>query len=411
MAATQTEITTLQSIAGRVAGLNVEVERLHDAAYPPLKLAHAWPAFIAAANRPDSGPATLAQYKFQWSAFEKWMADQNPDTTFLCDVTEDCGIAYATHLNGCVGPSTFNRHIGLLRRVFRVLSKSAKITTNPFAEVATKRAIPNSRRELTIEELQRVCTAAEGELKLVLAIGIYSGLRLGDAATLRWDEVDLVRGEIRRIPNKTARHNPKPVHIPLHISLATLLAEIPARKRRGFVLPAMAEKYQGKRDQVTDMIQRHFFNCGIACHAPGTGWQIVMEEDGQPRMTDSGNVLLAKTNKPAVLQVGFHSLRHSFVSLCRAADVPLSVVEAIVGHSSPAMTRHYTHTGESAARLAVDSLPSLGIDKPLAALPAPVQSDCAVDLLAKVKAVLRAPGAANERIGKALALLEAEKVE
>jgi hypothetical protein len=47
------------------------------------------------------------------------------------------------------------------------------------------------------------------------------------------------------------------------------------------------------------------------------------------------------------------------VSLCRAADVPLSVVESIVGHSSPAMTRHYTHTGDVAARLAVNTLPDV----------------------------------------------------
>jgi hypothetical protein len=58
--------------------------------------------------------------------------------------------------------------------------------------------------------------------------------------------------------------------------------------------------------------------------------------------------------------VGFHSLRHTFVSLCRAAGTPLSVVEAIVGHSSPAMTQHYTHTGEVAARAAIALLPGLG---------------------------------------------------
>jgi len=52
--------------------------------------------------------------------------------------------------------------------------------------VTHKRAAPNSRRELTIEELRRVCNAATGELRTLLAIGTYTGLRLGDAATLRW---------------------------------------------------------------------------------------------------------------------------------------------------------------------------------------------------------------------------------
>jgi hypothetical protein len=65
------------------------------------------------------------------------------------------------------------------------------------------------------------------------------------------------------------------------------------------------------------------------------------------------------TGKRGAVEVGFHSLRHSFVSLCRAANAPLSVVEAIVGHSNPAMTRHYTHTGDAAALAAVQSLPSV----------------------------------------------------
>ena len=37
----------------------------------------------------------------------------------------------------------------------------------------------------------------------------------------------------------------------------------------------------------------------------------------------------------------------------------MSVVEAIVGHASPAMTRHYTHTGEEAARSAIALLPGM----------------------------------------------------
>jgi integrase len=43
------------------------------------------------------------------------------------------------------------------------------------------------------------------------------------------------------------------------------------------------------------------------------------------------------TGKRAVVEIGFHSLRHSFVSMCRTSNVPLAVVESIVGHSNPAM--------------------------------------------------------------------------
>lgn len=54
---------------------------------------------------------------------------------------------------------------------------------------------------------------------------------------------------------------------------------------------------------------------------------------------------------------GFHSFRHSFVSFCAKAGVPMPVVQSIVGHGSPAITRHYIHIGEGAARQAINALP------------------------------------------------------
>lgn len=38
------------------------------------------------------------------------------------------------------------------------------------------------------------------------------------------------------------------------------------------------------------------------------------------------------------MRVGFHSLRHSFVSLCAKAKTPLHVVQKLVGHGSPLLT-------------------------------------------------------------------------
>jgi integrase len=165
-------------------------------------------------------------------------------------------------------------------------------------------------------------------------------LRLGDCATLRWAEVDLQRGIIRRIPNKIARSNPNPVLVPVHPALREMLAGTPLEQRGEYVLPEMAALYAYRSDAVTDKVQAHFKTCGIKVWKTDTG-------------PDSKNA------KRAVIEVGFHSLRHSFVSLCREANAPLAVVESIVGHASPAMTRHYTHVGQLAASRAIAALPSM----------------------------------------------------
>jgi integrase len=167
----------------------------------------------------------------------------------------------------------------------------------------------------------------------------------------------MVQGEVRRVPSKTGRHNPKPVIVPLHPTLAAMLEETVTKGRSGAVLPGLCARYQRSRDLVSRQVQKHLTNCGVACHA--TGVQAGATGDADPMASGKVGTRVKRRKAPTAVEVGFHSLRHSFVSLCRAADVPLSVVESIVGHSSPAMTRHYTHTGDVAARLAVNTLPDV----------------------------------------------------
>jgi len=332
------EAAVLGSIAGRLEGRKAELAKWEAKKNPPLAIGQTWSEFLASPNRPDSGASTLRQYEFQWQAFADWMLKKHADKLSLNDVTREIAENYASNMNhGCFSPSTYNKHLNLLTLVFRVVKHKAKLTSNPWEDIQRKRIVANSRRELTIDELRKICQTATGELQTLLALGIYSGLRLGDCATLRWGEVDLPRKMIRRIPNKTARRNPKPVIVPIHPILNDMLATTPLDQRREYVLPEMAALYSHNICTVTDKVQGHFKACGITLHKPGTG----------------------KEGKRAVIEVGFHSLRHTFVSLCRESNAPLAVVESIVGHSNPSMTRHYTHVGELAAGRAVALLPSV----------------------------------------------------
>ena len=162
------------------------------------------------------------------------------------------------------------------------------------------------------------------------------------------------------------------------------LAETPADQRSEYVLPETAVTYIRNRRALIKGIQRHFLRCGIRTHGPTKGTR------------DSHRKL-------AVVEVGFHSLRHTFVSLCRESDAPPAVVESIVGHSNPAMTRHYTHVGELAAGRAVAALPSV-MGEVIKAEP---QKRDAEALLREVKAVAENITGTNWREKKAalLALL------
>jgi integrase len=347
------EASALESIRGKLEGRKAELAKWEDEQHPALLVKSAWPEYLASHNRPDSGNSTLRQYSFQWDAFADWMKGKRGETARLREVTRELAEEYAGELNHRkLSASTCNKHLNLLTLVFRILKHKAKLTANPWEEIQRKRVDSHGRRALTIEELRNVCQSAEGELRTLLVLGFYSALRLGDCATLRWAEVDLIRGVIRRIPNKTARRNRKPVIPAIHPVLKDMLSKTPPDKRGDYVLPEMAALYQKRTDLVTDIVQRHFRACGIKPHKPGTG-------------TPEKDVKVDTARKRAVVEVGFHSLRHTFVSLCRENNAPLAVVESIVGHSNPMMTRHYTHVGELAIGRAVTLLPSvISDDKP-----------------------------------------------
>jgi integrase len=345
-------IRTLETVKSSIEGGKAELVAIDEERNPPIPISDSWVAFKDSPRRKNCGERTLREYESHWHQFEQWITKEYPGAKTLRDVTPAIVEAYATHLwKRKLSPNRYNKHARLLEYVFRVLKGRGRLLSNPWESIESKALTTNSRRELTIEELREICAKADGELRLLLALGIYTGLRLGDCATLRWGEVDLARGIIIRVPNKTARRNPKPVHIPIHMTLRTLLMEIPRTKHQVYVLPDMATRYAKGAYMLTDSIQEHFVTCGVSPYKPGTGFEMKPDEDGNPKRTHTG--------KRAVVEVGFHSLRHSFVSLCRGANAPLSVVEAIVGHSNPSMTRHYTHTGEAAALAAVSALPSV----------------------------------------------------
>lgn len=330
------QVETLQAIAHRIGDTQKDIAALEDKQHPALPLTQAWTAFVRSSERRDCGAANLRQYESKWEIFREWLASKHPDVLTLRDVSSRIAEEFLQHLSKGLSASTYNYYLHTLRYVFRTVKEEAKLTEDVWAKAKNKTMVQFSRRELTIDELKLVCSKAEGEMKLLFAIGIYTGLRLGDCCTLKWGETDLQRLQIRRIPNKLARRNPRPIVIPIHSVLAGVLSKIPVVERGVYVLPKWANTYQGPgRSVITNGLQKHFRACGI-------------------KTTEK-----RENGHNPIVRVGFHSLRHTFVSMCREANAPLSVVQSMVGHSSPQMTQLYTHTSELAAANAVALLPAV----------------------------------------------------
>ncbi len=324
---------TRRDLASRLLQGTVNKLQVHDA----------WDTWVSNPKKRNPGEKTLASYRRQWEAFTDWLKKNHTEVQYMHEITDKMAEDYMSALWAKnVSPATYNRHLVFLKGMFRVLKTQAGLTGNVWMDLPSMRREQESRRNLTTEELTEVCSKAKGELRYWFGIGIYTGLRLGDVVTLRWEEVNLAKGVIERVPMKTRRTR-KSVRFPIHPCLAVILQELKdsTKVTKGYLFPESAEKYLKDSAAISKRVQKHFKDCEIETHEEPTG----------------------KHRKKTIVRVGFHSLRHSFVSLCAANRVPQVAIMDLVGHGSPAMTALYSHAGDEQKAKAIAALPDVNFDQ------------------------------------------------
>lgn len=211
---------------------------------------------------------------------------------------------------------------------------------NPIATVQKITYAPKERGSLSAKEVYKIIHL-EGESPRVMAavlLGALCGLRLGEVRGLQWEDVDEADGTI------SIRHNAPCATDTLKAPKWGSSRVVPAsetvlealRLVRG--LPGASTSYvvfnQKSKDRPIEenTIARGFFR--------------ILEKIGIDKDTRKARSLT------------FHSLRHTFVSLSRAAGVPDFVVMRLSGHRSAEMMEEYSHSDNvvdfQAARKAMD---------------------------------------------------------
>lgn len=302
-----------------------------------LTFGDAWARWLTMPNKSRLGDPkanTIAGYSAIWKRCATWAEGQG--LTYLHELTERHAETYmGTLKQSGLTERTYGAHLKFLRSFFRVLKNQAGIVENPFFGTLTVPELQTQSKEaFTPEELKQIAEAASGDWRYLVGIGIYTGLRLTDAVHLKWENIT---DRITVRPEKLARRKRGgrgQVEIPIHPALAGLLAELKRNrlgKATGYLFPEMVKQYEVDRSKVSGQFGDLLEACGIATTATAT--------EGRKRK--------------ASLR-GFHSLRHSFVSLCAAAGVPQATTQRMVGHSSAEITQVYSHeleAGQAAAEI------------------------------------------------------------
>ncbi|EDM28292.1 prophage DLP12 integrase [Lentisphaera araneosa HTCC2155] len=272
-----------------------------------------WSIYNKSKKRLDSGDLTLVRYSQYWSKLVKFLEKHYSNLEYVDEINAAMADEFLENLT--VASGTYNKYNNFLKRYFMTVGKECGVHINPFDGFATKRQQKKSWRELNSEEIDLLKNLPKSDDWALCNIGIYTGMRLKDAALLKWADIDLDRDILTFMPSKTAKQE-KVIQLPILSELKKIFLWIKQKgKPSVYLLPQMAALYSRDQYSLSRYIQDLFTDLKIT--------------DGK---------------------VGFHSFRHTFVSECAKNGVPQSIVQAIVGHGSPAMTRHYTHIDVESTR-------------------------------------------------------------
>lgn len=307
-----------------------------------IAITQAWDAYERSRRRPNSGPRTMKEYKTRWRLFSSWcethglkkMRDVLPhhaeDYSRYLEKPTTVKVKYGKHkesgrrINRTA--ETVNTHLQLLRLIYRVLDPG---WPNPFAGVAS--VIEDQKtpyRKLTLAEVKKLWRTAEGDYKVLLLIGYTTGLRLIDAATLRWEHVDMKRGIISLSPRKTARRKKGEsgiVYAPIVEPLLSALKRVKAKDRAGFVLKDVGPLYSNRSSQskVNKTLTQLFKSA-----------KVVENERGK---------------------ASFRALRVTWQSMNDEAGTNRVLARSVLGHSGPEMSDTYSRLDDKAAIDAVSN--------------------------------------------------------
>ncbi|OUN20018.1 site-specific integrase [Pseudoflavonifractor sp. An85] len=228
-----------------------------------------------------------------------------------------------------------------VRNIHQILSSALKlaqeqrlILTNPAEGCALPRVEHREMKTLTTVQLASFFREArESGVFELYYLELATGLRRGELLGLKWEDIDLERGDLR-VRRQVSRINGEVVEAPLKT------------KNAYRILPLAEDTVSVLKEQ-----RRKVGNSPWVFPSP----------NGGPTSPDSVLHMLHRVLKRAGLpKVRFHDLRHTFATLVLQNGVDVKTVSGMLGHFSAGFTLDtYAHITSAAQRQAAQTMGSV----------------------------------------------------
>jgi len=236
---------------------------------------------------------------------------------------------------------SINRSVSALRRMFNLALEDGRLNAVPYFPMLKESAPRSGFFER--EQYDKLFAALPDYLRLPLALGYYTGMRLSEVRNLRWEQVDFLHGMITLRAGETK--NDQGRVIPIVPQLAGLLAAQHARRQEGCPYVCFRVHHLGRALQIGGFRK---------------AWQARCIKLGLGRMESaadaSGEVAYEKArgdrrgakSKVKMIYRGmlYHDLRRSTVRNLVRAGVPEKVAMKVSGHLSRSVFDRYNISSE-----------------------------------------------------------------
>ncbi len=331
--------TTKRSAADQEAG-KWQAELVEGRYQKPQRMT--WEAFrdyYAAHGLPNVAHSTQLTYEATLNVFERTCKPQK-----LASVTTQAVTAFATELRQSeMSDATVGRHLRCLKVIMRWANREGLLLVVPQFTMPKRtkgmkmmrgRGISGEEFERMIEAVPKVVeNAAADSWKFYLRGLWFSGLRLSESLTLRWDDapdsivVDLDgKRPMLRIPAEVEKGKRDRI-LPMAPEFAQLLLAVPERERRGRVFKLLASN--GK--PLTDGRRV----CGVIVSAIGKSAGVVVDE-----RTKGGKVVRKFAS--------CHDLRRAFAQRWAGRLMPAQLMELMRHEEIGTTMRYYVGTDAKA---------------------------------------------------------------
>ncbi len=242
-----------------------------------------------------------------------------------------------------VSESTVNVRLAILRSLFGDAQAQGLTAINAAKAVQKLNAeVVGVREPFTDEQIGKLLAVSDSEWRGMILLGCWCGMRMTDAATLKWRNIDLQEGLITYRQTKIARKrkaHQKDTVVAMHTDLVSYFEKIvpSTDDPDAAAFPALCGLSTGGSAGLSARFAKIMQAAGIVA---GRGAQ--KEGSGREFRT-----------------LSYHSLRHSFCSRLANSGVAPEIRKTMSGHSSDLIHEKYSHLGLGLQRSAIAKLGSV----------------------------------------------------